>query len=171
MGAFAAVCLAAAAMACGPGTDAGGVASFQARSLASDSTVVSLQDLRGQPALLTTWAVWCTECRDELPALEQFWETNGGWMHVIAVNVDGASGPAQRMAKQFKLSMPVWHGTEPAFEKAFRTQGVPSSALVSADGHIVKTFFGPIDFDSDEFKNLVQEQLAGSNSGSVDAPS
>jgi len=72
------------------------------------------------------------------------------------------------MASQFKLTMPVWHGTETAFSNAFGTFGVPSSALVNANGKVVKTYFGPIDFESTEFQELIQREIEAVSS--LDAP-
>lgn len=153
--AFPALVLLALVAGCGGPRE--GAPDFRASLLASDEPV-SLENVRGHVVLLTNWAVWCTECRDELPQLEQFWKERGENVQVIAVNVDSTSGPAQRMAKQFGLTMPVWHATQSSFERAFGTFGVPSSALLSASGTIVKTFIGPIDFQGQEFLDALASQ-------------
>ncbi len=40
-----------------------------------DGTTVSLEQLRGQVTVINFWASWCPSCQEEMPDLEQVWET------------------------------------------------------------------------------------------------
>ncbi|HUL78732.1 MAG TPA: TlpA disulfide reductase family protein [Vicinamibacteria bacterium] len=130
--------------ACGaPSSATNAPVAYRATDLQSESGV-SLADLRGRPALLTSWAVWCTACREELPALEVFWATHHD-VQIVAVNLDGSRQQAIRMVKSIGLTMPVWHDPGDAFSKVFRLLGVPSWVIVGADGSIVREGPGPVD--------------------------
>ncbi|MFN8112788.1 MAG: TlpA disulfide reductase family protein [Solirubrobacterales bacterium] len=123
---------------------------------------VSTDDLRGSPALLTSWASWCTECRTELPQLEDFWKSkDSNGLQVVAVNLDstGGDGPAARAAAEFGLTMPIWSDTDGRFTGYFHGIGVPMSVLLDGDGEVVKVWQGPIDFSDAKAMAPIHEVL------------
>ena len=126
-----------------------GPISYSARSFEGDR-VVSTSALRGRPALLTSWASWCTECRVELPQLERYWKShkNDG-LRVVAVNLDtsGGVGPAARTAAEFGLTMPLWSDEDNRFTSVFGGVGVPMSVLFNRSGGVERIWQGPIDFE------------------------
>jgi cytochrome c-type biogenesis protein len=130
-------------------------AAFRAEDLESGAGV-SLVDLRGRPALLTSWAVWCTACIEELPALQAYWMANGDRLQIVAVNVDSGRQVALRRARQDHLTMPVWHDPGNAFSRVFGLYGIPSWALVDPFGRIVEVGAGPIDPTTDSFQQLLR---------------
>jgi cytochrome c-type biogenesis protein len=131
--------------ACGaPSSATNAPVAYRATDLQSEADV-SIADLRGRPALLTSWAVWCTACREELPALETFWTAHHEDVRIVAVNLDGSRQQAIRMVKSIGLTMPVWHDPGDAFSKVFRLIGVPSWVIVGADGSVVREGPGPVD--------------------------
>jgi len=122
----------------------------------------SVADYRGTPVLLTSWATWCVECREELPSLVTFWESrrNHGLV-VIAVNVDApdASRGIEAMVKKYSLAMPVWLDEANAYASAFGALGVPTSVLIDANGKVARTWMGRIDFQSPAVANTVDATL------------
>ena len=122
---------------------------FRARSFDGEQAR-STRELRGRPALLTSWATWCTECRYELPQLERLWrEQRDQGLQVVAVNVDttGGVGPPGRAADAYGLTMPLWSDESNSFTSFFGGIGVPTSVLLDERGRIVHVWKGAVDFE------------------------
>lgn len=133
---------------------------YSARRLGSAETV-SLQDLRGKPVLLNSWATWCAECRTELPAVQQLAETyRARGLQVIGVNVDegGDAGPTA-FAAQRGLTFPMVHDEHTRYQAAFRAVGVPQTELISASGRLIKVWQGVFDPTDPANVALIEAQL------------
>ena len=131
----------------------------------------SVRDLRGEAVLLSSWATWCSECKDGLRSLERLWhERRGDGLTTVAVNLD-ARGIDRRvgpMVSSLGLTMPVWRDPDNAFASAFDAVGVPTSVLLDREGRVVRTWVGELDFRSEEVGMAVHEALTRS-SGSDEA--
>lgn len=126
---------------------------------------VSMEDLRGSPALLTSWATWCKECKTLLPDLEQFHEQQGAdGVRVVAVNVNapGSASDVVALEQQYGMTMERWRDVDNDFTQAFRSRGVPTSVLVDADGTVVRRWPGGIPIDDAETRQLVKQLLRDS---------
>ena len=66
---------------------------FTATNLASDEPISFTDVYAGQVTLVNIWATWCEPCKEEIPALQELYETMGprGLM-IAAVSIDEA-GP------------------------------------------------------------------------------
>ena len=143
------------------GTPAGPVA-YGARTFDGDAAV-SVESLRGNPALLTSWATWCSVCKTELPALERlFRETGPRGLQVVAVNVnaEGPSYAVRRMASQAGLTMPIWSDPENAFTGTFRGVGVPTTVLLDGEGRVLHTWQGPLDTQDPATLETIDQALS-----------
>lgn len=159
----AALLLVSAAACAGPGRAGSERVTYRASDFRSGEAV-SLAELRGRPVLMTSWATWCTECRTELPALQRFWKEHRGTdLAVVAVNVDGGGGGrlARAMVEEFGLTMDLWVDSDGTFSSTFLALGVPATALVSADGALVRTWQGGADFADPELVGAVGRALGG----------
>ncbi len=116
---------------------------------------VSLQDLRGAPVLMSSWATWCEPCKEELPKLEALYEQRAGdGLQLVAVNVN-APGPAERqienMIERLGLTMPTWRDDANRFTVVFGGMGVPTNVLIGADGRVIQRWLGAVDVDDPAF--------------------
>lgn len=130
-------------------------------------SAVSLEDLRGSPALLTSWATWCKECKTLLPDLERFHEQQGtDGVQVVAVNVNapGSEGDVVALEQQYGMTMDRWRDVDNDFTQAFRSRGVPTSVLVDADGTVVRRWPGGIPIDDAATRRLVKQVLRDARS-------
>jgi len=131
---------------------------YTARDRAGDR--VSMADLRGAPALLTSWATWCKECKTLLPDLETFHQHQGAdGVKVVAVNINapGSEGDVVALEKQYGMTMDRWRDVDNDFTQAFRARGVPTSVLVDADGTVVRRWPGGVPIDDAETRRLVKQ--------------
>lgn len=131
--------------ACG-GSSAGG---YTAADLTTGDAV-SVDDLRGAPALLVSWATWCRECDEELAGLQAFAtspEAEG--VQIVAVNLDAADvdDAIHDKIDRHGLTVGLWRDRRNTFRQAFGALGVPTTVVLDADGNVVGTFPGAVDFD------------------------
>ncbi|HUL85421.1 MAG TPA: TlpA disulfide reductase family protein [Actinomycetota bacterium] len=144
-----------------PATDA--PVSYSALALRSDATV-SVDQFRGDPVLLTSWATWCTECQAEMPRMEAFWRAHRhDGLHVVAVNLDSV-GPGSRNIEAeiqgWGLTMPVWRDQDDRFNVAFGALGVPVSVLLDPGGKVVHIWQGAINPSDEAFTRIVDPVIA-----------
>lgn len=113
---------------------------------------VSVADLAGSPALLVSWATWCRECDEELAGLQQFAESlEAQGVRIVAVNLDAADVEAEIDEKisRHDLSVELWRDRRNEFRGAFGALGVPTTVVIDANGKVVGTFPGAVDFDDE----------------------
>ena len=106
----------------------------------------SLSDYRGQVVLVNLWATWCPPCKEEMPALQAFYDkyTDAGFT-IIAIN-DGDPAPdVLQFVEDYALTFPVWlDPTYIATEQAFKTLNLPSSFVIDRTGTIRLMWVGGI---------------------------
>jgi thiol-disulfide isomerase/thioredoxin len=150
--ALAAVVLAA----CGGGSER---APYEATDLVTGEEV-SVDDLRGHPALLVSWTTWCAECDEELAGLAEFAASDAAdGLEIVAVNLDAGDVDDEITAKleRHDLSTALWRDRRNEFRGAFAAVGVPTTVLLDADGDVRGTFPGAVDFDDDEVLAAIDE--------------
>jgi peroxiredoxin len=135
--------------------------------LAPDSTFVLLdgstirtQDLRGKVVLVNFWATTCTSCVAEMPELiathEKF-AARGFETVAVAMSYDTPAFVnrfAQSRQLPFKVSIDVTGSAAKAWGEVRLT---PTTYLVDKNGHVVKRFVGPPEFDA--LHQLIDELL------------
>ena len=147
-------------------TEASPAVVYEAADLVSGAPT-SLEQLRGSPVLLSSWATWCVECRKDMPGLEQLWQDwRDEGLQVIAVNLDGPgiNRGIRAMVQEYGLTMPVWRDPSNAYSTALGTYGIPVSVLLDREGHEVTRWIGPVSFQSDDVVAIVEQILADSTS-------
>jgi peroxiredoxin len=106
----------------------------------------SLADYRGQVVLVNLWATWCPPCKEEMPALQSFYNQHKdqGFV-VIAINDGDPTPDVLQFVEDYKLTFPVWlDPTYIATEQAFKTLNLPSSFVIDRDGTIRLQWVGGI---------------------------
>lgn len=106
----------------------------------------SLVDYRGQVVLVNLWATWCPPCKEEMPALQSFYNRykDQGFV-VIAINDGDPTDDVLQFVEDYRLSFPVWlDPTYIATEQAFKTLNLPSSFVIDRSGTIQLQWVGGI---------------------------
>jgi peroxiredoxin len=106
----------------------------------------SLADYRGQVVLVNLWATWCPPCKEEMPALQTFYNRyrDRGFV-VIAINDGDPTGDVLQFVKDYQLTFPVWlDPTYIATEQAFKTLNLPSSFVIDRTGTIQLQWVGGV---------------------------
>lgn len=130
---------------------------------ATTGETVSMDDLLGRPAIVSSWATWCAPCRRELPALERLHlEQPSDGLQVVIVNLDSSTRDEaiiQKMVDDLDLTMTQWRDGDDNFTQIFKGFGVPMSVLIDASGQIVHTWHGAINPDSDGVRSVIEKVL------------
>lgn len=105
------------------------------------------EDFGGRPLLVNLWASWCGPCIEEMPELDRYAATQG----TSGVQVIGIALDDQAAVDAFLERIPVRYpilldapGPRDAGVRLGNPRGVlPYTALVSADGRLLKQRIGP----------------------------
>jgi len=121
----------------------------------------SLRDFRGQVVLVNLWATWCPPCREEMPALQEFYEKykNDGFV-LIAINQEERREAVIPFVEEFGLTFPVWLDEDFQAGRNFKTISLPSSYVVDRSGRVRLMWIGGISRRNLEkfVPNLIQER-------------
>ena len=110
-----------------------------------DGDEVSLASLRGRAVIVNFWNSWCIPCRQEEPALSQFFDRHRDDVDVALVGIvrDDTERAARGAVDDRGLEWPM--GLDPSGKAAldFGTRGQPETFAITPDGRIAGTQYGP----------------------------
>lgn len=106
----------------------------------------SLSDYRGRVVLVNLWATWCPPCKEEMPALQAYYEKRRDeGFTIIAINDGEAGTDVIQFVNDYQLTFPVWlDPTYIATEQAFKTLNLPSSFVIDRGGTIRLRWVGGV---------------------------
>ena len=122
---------------------------------------VDLSALRG-PMLVSLWAYWCAQCRDEMPILQRFHQKYGERVPLLGVDyLDPQVGGAMALMAETGATYPSVadpYGDLSAQRPLPVIRGLPFLLFVDADGVVTHIKPGPVD-SQQELLDLVQQHL------------
>ena len=114
-----------------------------------DGETVTSRDLAGKAVIVNFWNSWCIPCRQEHPALTQFYARHDDDPDVALVGIvrDDTKTAAERWVKKNGDDWTI--GIDPGGKAAlaFATRGQPETFAISPDGVVVGYQFGPSSVD------------------------
>jgi cytochrome c biogenesis protein CcmG, thiol:disulfide interchange protein DsbE len=120
----------------------------------------SLADYRGRWVLVNFWASWCTPCRDEAPALEEFQRRHRSpRFTVLGVDSRDLSADGRAFVAEFGLSYPQLRDRDGAAAEDWGLTGYPESFLVDPQGRLAVARRGPV--DAEYLAEVVAPAIAG----------
>ncbi len=128
-----------------------------------DGDTLRLEDYRGKLVLINFWATFCAPCRREMPALDALqgrYAEQGLVVLAIAADRNGRRVVAPYIAEH-GYRFPVALDAEGDVRKRYEVNALPTSYLVGRDGRFVARVIGERAWDSEIFRELV-ENLLGS---------
>jgi len=108
-----------------------------------DGGTFTLSETRGQPVVLNFWASWCAPCREEIPDISAYAESNPD-VAVIGVAVRDIEENSRRFAGDIDAGYPLALGTS-AVEDAYPAFGLPYTVIIDEDGVVTQIFNGIVD--------------------------
>jgi len=107
-------------------------------------------DLKGKTRLVVLFASWCTPCVKEHPVLMELSKSVPVYGIDVTDKPENVDAYLKRMGNPFAK---VGHDDSGDVSVSWGADGLPTSYIVNADGHIVWRHDGPLDHD--EAQNVV----------------
>jgi thiol-disulfide isomerase/thioredoxin len=110
----------------------------------------NLSRLQGKPLIINFWATWCPPCVHELPEIEKFhfiWGSKG-WQ-VLGLALDSPKAVhafLQKNSLQLPIAINHQNGLNTLRLLQNTPAGLPCTALISAEGDLIKIKNGPTTF-------------------------
>ena len=119
-----------------------GVAAFALVAIslarAAPEPAVDLPEFRGKVVYLDFWASWCVPCRQSFPWMNTMYRQYGkDGLVILAVNMDQVRGDADAFLKQYPAEFTVRFDPQGQLAQHFKLRGMPTSALLGRDGHVL----------------------------------
>jgi cytochrome c biogenesis protein CcmG/thiol:disulfide interchange protein DsbE len=125
-----------------------------------DGKELRLSDFEGTP-VVSTWASWCTPCREEFPLLKHAYAQGAGAWQLIGVDTqDLIKSDGRRFVKQQRATWPNGYDGDGAVKAGYGGgQGLPQTVFIDPDGVIRQHLYGPLT------QEVLDEQLAKIGAG------
>ncbi len=113
------------------------------RTLTGDE--VGTTTLHGRPAMLTLWASWCPPCVAEMPLLAdmQPWLAAQG-IEFVAINQGESVTTIADYMRTHSYTFTVWSDAQSRMGSVVRSNDLPTTIFVDADGVIRLVYRGPV---------------------------
>ena len=104
---------------------------------------ISLAAYRGRPVIVSFWASWCNNCRQEMPALEQFSKTHPrvAVLGIATLDEDSAS---RAFATSVGATYPLGTNADGTLLARYGGIALPVTAFVGARGQLISTGNGQV---------------------------
>jgi thiol-disulfide isomerase/thioredoxin len=121
---------------------------------------VSLGSLRGKAVLVDFWASWCGPCRQSFPWMNELQKRYGDkGLAIVAVNLDKDREFANTFLSEVPASFTVVFDPAGTTAERYKVKAMPTTVLVSADGHVLMTHTGFDPKHAPEFEAQIAEAL------------
>jgi len=86
--------------------------------------------------ILNFWATWCPPCREEMPALNQFYQNNQQSVVFYAVNIQEPVDKVNDFLIKNSYSLSVVSDKDGAIAKLFQVNAIPTTIVADKNGVI-----------------------------------
>ena len=111
-----------------------------------DGATFDLAQQTGKWVIVNFWATWCSPCLKELPDISAYVAAHKDKVAAIGMDFEDAElADIEKFLKSHPLSFPVSMVDVDNPPKDFGApRGLPNTYVIAPDGHLAKTFLGPI---------------------------
>jgi cytochrome c biogenesis protein CcmG, thiol:disulfide interchange protein DsbE len=104
---------------------------------------VTVDSLRGKPAVINFWASWCEPCKEEAPHLQRYHERNRERVSVVGVDYTDERPAAERFIKRYGWTFPNLYDPDGLAGAEYELVGLPVTVILDSDGRITQRLRGP----------------------------
>ncbi len=104
-----------------------------------------LSDEIGTPILLNFFASWCTNCREEMAALDA---VAGDDVKVIGVNLRESADTVIGLGEETGATFPMVLDKKGTVSREYRATSLPVTVVIDSDGTVLEYIRGPVDEES-----------------------
>jgi cytochrome c biogenesis protein CcmG/thiol:disulfide interchange protein DsbE len=106
---------------------------------------VSLESLRGKPAVINFWATWCVPCYQEHPALNGAAQALAGEVQFLGIVYEDEPARVGAFLRERGNAYPSLLDEGGRMAIAYGVYGVPETYFLDGAGRIVEKYVGPLD--------------------------
>ncbi len=122
--------------------------------------VINVTAFGDKVLLINFWATWCAPCRQEMPALDRLQRQFAGQgLAVIGISIDSDGSLLKKFIEDAKIQFPILHDPSLKCPDEYKVSAYPTTFLVDSKGVIQKYWIGPQEWESKEFKKILQSYL------------
>jgi len=123
---------------------------------------VTLKSFKGQGVVLDFWATWCAPCVREMPALANLAaKLAARGVRVVAISEDRKAldlVPPFYADKGIK-NLELYYDVKSHLSRTIGVEGLPTTVLISADGHEIGRVKGALEWDASEIVEFLATSL------------
>jgi len=114
-----------------------------------EGNVVSLEEFRGKPLVINSWAVWCPFCRKELADFATLQQEFGNRVTAIAIDRQEPLAKAKGFTDDLGITNDMFFllDSSDSFYKSIGGFSMPETIFVNSAGEIVAHKRGPMELD------------------------
>ncbi|MBD1223653.1 peroxiredoxin family protein [Virgibacillus halodenitrificans] len=118
---------------------------------------VKLSDYRGKKVMLNFWATWCPPCREEIPAMQNFYDEKE--IVILAVNLTQTEAKKQdveNFMEKHRVTFPVLLDEASDVSNKYRIQPIPTTYMIDSQGKIRFKAYGAMTYEQmvSEFEKM-----------------
>ncbi|MDT8334826.1 MAG: TlpA disulfide reductase family protein [Desulfurivibrionaceae bacterium] len=125
-----------------------------------EGNIWRLSELAGQVVFINFWATWCPPCREEMPSMQELYETmpkDRFKMVTILSNDDPALAEVFAEKNGFEFPILIDPGSEAG--KAYGITGVPETYIIDKEGLLRQKYLGPRQWNSPEAQKMLMDYI------------
>ncbi|NJB86421.1 thiol-disulfide isomerase/thioredoxin [Lewinella marina] len=114
--------------------------------------------LSGKVVFLNFWAEWCPPCLAEMPGIDKLYRdfADDDRVAFVLVNVDQDFAKGKALVERRGYRFPIYHLAGP-LSGPLDVSSLPSTYLVAPSGEVLLAHHGMADYDTQEFRELLQK--------------
>ncbi len=105
---------------------------------------ISMDSLEEKPVWLVFNATWCSNCRAEIPDVEQTFKDRGDEVNIVAVYVSDTLGAVENYTETLGLTFPALVDADNSVAAAYGVVGLPTHVFVEAGGKVNSVVVGTL---------------------------
>lgn len=130
-------------------------ASYDVQLTSLDGEHVVLDRFRGKTIFMNFWATWCPPCLAEMPLIQELYDDlKDEDIAFVMVSTDESAEIARTYFEKNGFTLPVYMLSGPLPEP-YTSQVLPTTYVISPDGHLVTRHAGMANYNSDKFRSFL----------------
>ena len=131
-------------------------ADFDLQLLNAEGEAVRMEEYRGKVIFINFWATWCPPCVAEMPGINSLYQDmKAEDVKFLMVSLDEDFEKAKRFREKRGMDFEVYQlsGSLPPM---YRSQSIPTTFVIDADGELALTHKGMADYDTEDFRTFLR---------------